>query len=274
MFYLLDKPKGITSFKCIKHFSRIKNIQKIGHTGTLDPLATGLLLIATDDDTKLIDYVDKGFKSYTATMKLGLVSDSYDSDGNILEEKEVTSTKEEITEVINSFLGKQKQMPPIFSAKRVNGKRAYDLARKGIEVKLNTSDVEVKEIKDIIFIEDDVVQFTVEVSRGTYIRSIIHDAGTKLGCGAIMTELRRITIGNLNESMLGTEIDVRNIFIHETIELDSYLDLINGKPVSYAAPDGTYGITFKTDIIGIIKIENFMVKPIKLFGNKFTRWGF
>ena len=198
MFYLLDKPKGITSFSAIKKFAKERKIKKIGHTGTLDPMATGLLLIATDDDTKLIDYVDKGFKSYKATMLLGQTSTTYDIEGEILETKNVDLSEEDIKEALTSFVGKQSQMPPAFSAKRINGKRAYDLARQGKEVVLNACEIEITKIENITFLSNKEISFDVEVSRGTYIRSLIHDLGTKLGVGAVMSGLRRISIGPLN----------------------------------------------------------------------------
>ncbi|MCK5945854.1 MAG: tRNA pseudouridine(55) synthase TruB [Mycoplasmataceae bacterium] len=274
MFYLLDKPKGITSFGAIKDFSRKNNITKIGHTGTLDPLATGLLLVATDEDTKLIDYIDKGFKTYVATMVLGKESDTYDIEGKITSEKEVNATEEEIEKAILSFVGKQDQMPPIFSAKRVNGKRAYDLARQGKEVKLKTSKVEIKEIKDIKFISKTEVSFEVEVSRGTYIRSLIHDIGEKLNTGALMSELRRTKIGHLNESQLGKPVGVFHLLTIDTISTDRMKDLVNGKKIPTKLKEGLYALKYKNDIFGIVQVEKSYIKPKKLFGNKFREAGF
>ena len=274
MFYLLDKPKGITSFSAIKKFSRENNIKKIGHTGTLDPLATGLLLVATDEDTKLIDYIDKGFKTYRATMVLGKESDSYDSEGKILFEKEVKSSREEIEEAIKSFVCTYDQMPPIFSAKRVNGKRAYDLARAGKEVKLKTSKVTIKTIENIEFISDTEVSFEVEVSRGTYIRSIIHDIGEKLSCGALMSELRRTKIGHLNESQIGKPVGVFHLLTIDTLSTDRMKDLVNGKKIPTKLKEGLYALKYKNDIYGIVEVTKNFIKPKRLFGNKFREAGF
>jgi len=273
MFYLLDKPKGISSFSAIRRFAKENNISKVGHTGTLDPLATGLLLVATDDDTKLIDYIDKGFKTYRASMELGKVSDTYDSEGKIVEVKKDLPLQKEIDEALLSFIGKQEQMPPAFSAKKINGKKAYDLAREGKEVKLKTSSIEIKEIKNIVH-EVDVISFDVTVSRGTYIRSLIHDLGTKLGCGAIMTGLRRTEIGSLTEKELGKEVNVLSLLTLKTIKTKNMKELIDGKQVYSSEKNGTYALEYNDDIFGIVKVNNKELKGVKLIGNKFRKAGF
>ncbi len=274
MFYLLNKEKGISSFKAIRNFASEREIKKFGHTGTLDPLATGLLLIATDDDTKLIDYVDKGIKSYTATMTLGKTTDTYDSEGEVTSEDEVVATDEEIISVINSFVGTYDQVPPKFSAKKVDGKRAYSLAREGKEVELKAVSVTISKIEDVKKVETNVFQFTVEVSRGTYIRSLIFDMGQALECGAFMSDLERITIGSLTMAQANQEIDIKDLLTLDLIETEKMKEIFRGIRVETKARDGKYGLLYKDDIFGIVKVKKGWMTSFKLFGNKFTKEGF
>ncbi len=271
MFYLLDKPKGLSSFKAIRTFAFENNIKKIGHTGTLDPLATGLLLVATEEDTKLIDYVDKGVKTYRASMKLGFVSDTYDSEGEVEETKKDIPSKEEIEKELMSFVGKQKQMPPAFSAKKINGKKAYELAREGKEVVLKEVEIEITKIEDIVF--GDSISFTVEVSRGTYIRSLIHDLGSNLGCGAIMDDLRRTKIADIDESMIGKEINILSLLTMPLIKTDSMKDLLDGKLVKTESENGVFILEYKDDAFGTVEVTDGFMKAKKLIGNKFTKVG-
>lgn len=274
MFYLLDKPKGISSFSAIKAFAREKNIKKIGHTGTLDPLASGLLLIATDEDTKLIEYIDKGFKTYDVTMVVGQWSDTYDSTGNISFTKNTLPTEKEVVSSINTFIGKQQQMPPIFSAKKISGKKAYELARKGETVILKPANIEVKEIFNINKLSDESYSFSVTVSRGTYIRSLVHDIGMQLKCGALMSELRRTKIGDLDEEQIGSEVKIFSLLTIPTIKTDKMKELLDGKIVSTTAPDGLYALEYKNDIFGTVKVEKNIMKANKLLGNKFRMENF
>ncbi len=269
MFVLLDKAKGISSFKAIDNFKRENNINKIGHTGTLDPLATGLLLVATDNDTKLIDFMDKGDKTYVATMQLGVISNTYDSEGEIENVTDELPIKEVVETELQKFIGVQEQMPPAFSAKKINGVAAYKLAREGKEVKLKTSTIEINTIKVLDF-NKDIVIFEVNVSRGTYIRSIIHDLGQRIGCGAIMTELRRTTIGPLTEKDLGKDVNIEKLLTLPIIEITKkeVMILIKGIPV-----ENKYGIKGKHIakvngvICGIIKGSK-QIHSVKLFGKK------
>ncbi|CAM9104438.1 tRNA pseudouridine(55) synthase TruB [Mycoplasma todarodis] len=269
MFVLLDKEKGISSFKAINNFRRENNIKKIGHTGTLDPLATGLLLVATDDDTKLIDFIDKGEKTYVATMQLGVISNTYDSEGEIEHVSDTLPTKEVIEQELKKFIGIQEQMPPAFSAKKINGVAAYKLAREGKEVKLKTSTIEINTI-EILEFDKDIVVFEVNVSRGTYIRSIIHDLGQRLGCGAIMTELRRTTIGPLTENNIGIDVDIEKLLTLSIIELkkEEIMILINGISIENKyGIEGKYVAKVNGVICGIIQAGE-RIKSLKLFGKK------
>ena len=165
-------------------------IKKIGHSGTLDPDATGVLLILIQKATKALPYLQDHDKSYHATMYLGKTTDTYDAGGKVTSESDAIVSDEQISETILHFIGKQKQLPPMYSAKKVDGKKLYELARKGIEVERKPSDIEIYgiSIEEISFPR---VSFSVDCSEGTYIRSLIHDMGQQLGCGAYMESLRR-----------------------------------------------------------------------------------
>lgn len=204
---LFDKPYGQTSFGVvnrvrgiIKRKLHVKNI-KVGHAGTLDPLATGLLVLCTGKMTKEISTIQDAEKEYTGTVTLGATTPSYDLETAIYQTFPTDHiTDELIREVALSFHGEQDQMPPIFSAKQVDGKRAYTLARKGKEVKLDAKRIVIREfeISDIRRNNGLEVDFRVSCSKGTYIRSLVHDLGLALNSGGHLTALRRTRIGNLS----------------------------------------------------------------------------
>ncbi len=274
MFYLLDKPKGITSFKAIKDFAKKNHIAKIGHTGTLDPLASGLLLVATDEDTKLIEYVDKGHKTYEASMILGKISDTYDIEGIIAEVSDIIPEESLIIEMLKSFEGLSMQMPPAFSAKKINGKKAYELARVGTIIDLKPTQVEIKDITDFKKLSANEFSFQVTVSRGTYIRSIIHDLGQKLGCGAIMGDLVRTQIGSHSMAEKNSKINAVDLLALPTIKIKDMQDLYHGKEVGVNAKDGLYALEYNNDIFGVVEVKDNFAKGSKLLGNKFMKAGF
>lgn len=195
-FYIIDKPKGWTSHDVVAKMRGILKERKIGHLGTLDPLATGVLVVAVGREaTKQIQQFMKLDKEYVVEMELGKISDTYDSEGKVetTEFDLANLDKKLVQETLEGFWGTSMQMPPAFSAKKINGKKAYELARAGkpvelklVEVTMQGRDIEV----DLPF-----VRFTLTVSSGTYVRSLVHDVGQKLGCGAIMTALRRTRVG-------------------------------------------------------------------------------
>lgn len=199
---LVDKPLDWTSFQAvnkikfqIKREFNIKKI-KIGHAGTLDPRATGLLIVCTGKFTKKIPQIQDAPKEYIAEIKLGVQTESYDTEKpEILPEDISHLTEEEIIKAIASFQGEIEQTPPIFSAVKIDGKRAYSLARAGEKVKMKTRIVNIFAITNIEF-NLPFVRFTVACSKGTYIRSLAHDIGQKLGVGAYLFNLRRTKIGD------------------------------------------------------------------------------
>jgi tRNA pseudouridine55 synthase len=202
---LVDKPKGWTSFDVVakvrgivkaelrKETPSLKNV-KVGHTGTLDPMATGLLVLCIGKYTKKVPDMIRHDKTYEVEMTLGATSTTGDQEGVITKigQEKVISIKE-LDQVLNQFVGEQMQTPPIFSALKVNGQRAYDLARAGKEVKLEPRKCTVYDLRLSTY-DYPVVTFTCSVSSGTYIRSLVEDIGKKLGVGAYMSELRRTRV--------------------------------------------------------------------------------
>lgn len=195
-FIFLDKPAGPTSFGLVAWLRRITGIKRIGHAGTLDPFATGLLILGVAREaTKRLDEFLKLGKEYEATLRLGATTDTFDTEGKITEGyKGEKINNKEIKSVVASFLGKQKQVPPMFSAKKIGGKKLYELARAGKEVVRVPSDIEIFKIK-ILKYRWPELKIRVTCSSGTYIRSLADDIGAKLGCGAYLMALRRTKIG-------------------------------------------------------------------------------
>ena len=193
---LIDKPKGITSRDVVNMLCKQLNTKRIGHTGTLDPMATGLMVICVNKATKLVEFLTNHDKSYIAKVKLGLKTDTYDITGNIVEENHnYQITKEEIENVLKSFVGEYLQEVPIYSSIKVNGKRLYEYARKGEKVILPKHLVEIKDIKLLEYNKDSFT-FSVFVSKGTYIRSLVNDISNRTGICMTLEELRRITVDN------------------------------------------------------------------------------
>lgn len=187
------KEKGMTSFGVVSRMRRIFNQKKIGHTGTLDPEVEGVLVICMGKATKLVEDMSRGTKSYRCTMLLGRTTDTQDLTGTTLRECAVTATEEDVRRALLSFSGKQMQVPPMYSAVKVNGKKLVDLARRGIEVERKAREVEFSEIGlDEIALPQ--VTFHVTCSHGAYIRTLCHDVGEALGCGACMASLVRTRV--------------------------------------------------------------------------------
>ncbi len=186
----LDKPCNMTSFMAVKRVSRILGVKKAGHTGTLDPMATGVLVIMLSHCTRFIELLPEHRKSYSARVKLGLTTDTLDITGEILSENPVNVTEEQLVKIAEQFRGEISQIPPMYSAIKKDGERLYDLARKGIEIERESRKVTIEKLEIYDF---NGIEFSMDVtcSAGTYIRSLCDDIGKALGCGAVMTELRR-----------------------------------------------------------------------------------
>ena len=194
----IDKPKNITSFTVIKRLKRILNIKKIGHTGTLDPFATGILAVALGEATKSIRYLNQN-KVYKFNVVFGELKDTDDITGKTIKKSNIIPTLSEIDKCIEKFIGKHKQIPPQFSAVKVNGKRAYKLARDNQKFELKAKDVFIKNIECLGTKNKNEYSFIVECSTGTYVRSIARDLGKMLGTFAYVSELRRVKIGKIDE---------------------------------------------------------------------------
>ncbi len=217
------KEPGYTSFDVVAKLRGILKQKKIGHTGTLDPDAEGVLVVCLGKATKLCDVLTDKDKSYDATLMLGKTTDTEDSSGKILTETEVQVTKEEVEAAIYSFIGEYDQIPPMYSAIKVNGKKLYELARQGIEVEREPRRVVIHSI-EILSIELPYVKMKVSCGKGTYIRSLCRDIGNKLGCGGIMDKLVR---GSVNATETGKVFTTDNALRLDEIEVKVKNDTIS-----------------------------------------------
>lgn len=212
-FILINKPSGMTSHDVVDKLRKITGIKKIGHAGTLDPFATGLLILGISRKaTKKLSQFLKLDKEYIATLRLGAESDTFDKEGKIIEEKvEKIPSINEVKKALNSFIGEIEQIPPIFSAKKIKGKKACDLARRGKKVELKPQKVKIYEIS-LIKYEFPFLKIKVKCSSGTYIRTLASDIGKKLGCGAYLENLKRTKIGpfSLKEAVSLSELNSNN----------------------------------------------------------------
>lgn len=190
------KEKGYTSHDVVAKMRGILKIKKIGHTGTLDPDAEGVLPVCIGKATRLVDLITDKDKTYEAVLKLGVVTDTQDLTGQVLKTSEVTVGLPEITKVIESYVGDYEQLPPMYSAIKVNGKKLYELARQGKEIERNTRKVTIYAIRILEYSEaDHEIRVSVDCAKGTYIRTLLHDIGETLGCGGAMKSLLRTKVG-------------------------------------------------------------------------------
>lgn len=194
---ILNKPQDWTSHDCVAVCRRVTGVKKVGHGGTLDPMAEGLLPVFIGKATKIMEYLDLDYKTYRCTAKLGITTDTQDVWGEVLEEKSTADvTESEIMEKLQAFRGRITQLPPKYSAVRINGKRLYEYARDGEDVEIRPRDVEIKElVVTDIDMDAHTVTFDVTCSKGTYIRTICSDLGDALGCGGAMQSLSRTESG-------------------------------------------------------------------------------
>ncbi len=194
-FFVIDKPAGITSHDVVSRVRRILGTRKVGHTGTLDPFATGVLPVAVNEGTKAIPFLDEGVKCYEAKLKLGVTTDTLDITGKILSTADYSSIDEKrFAQLLPQFIGKIEQVPPMFSAIKIDGQPLYKMARQGQEVERKSRHVEIRSI-EITGFELPYVNISVNCSRGTYVRSLADDMGKAIGCGAVLQELRRTESG-------------------------------------------------------------------------------
>lgn len=285
---LLNKPKGMTSHDCVNRVRRLFKTKKVGHTGTLDPNVTGVLPICINNATKIIQFMELDTKSYQAVISIGTSTSTEDSEGEVIEQnlsyKKIT--RDEILDVLNSFLGKQKQIPPMISSVKVNGKKLYQYARENKTVERPVRDIEIFEIellsKESIFEGNEVTfEFRVHVSKGTYIRTLAVDIGQKLGYAAHLKDMIRTQSGQfkLEDCVTFEEIeqaDVQLISIYEALKdrfmitCDNQLEekIKNGKKLkNIHQQDEIVFVNQHQEVIGIYKIDENnqeLIKPIRV----------
>ena len=249
---LINKPAGYTSHDIVGIVRKKLHTKKVGHCGTLDPDATGVLVVCVNKATKAIQFLMSDTKVYRATLSLGKSTDTYDASGKILEEKEVGQiSKAQVIDVLNSFLGKSKQKPPIYSAIKVNGKKLYEYARNGEEVEIKERDIEIMMIELIDFSNNEIV-FDVKCSKGTYIRSLCVDIAKKLGYPGHMSHLERRQAGRF----LITDCVTLEQLENDDYSLRSIDDALCGFPqLKLDDPTPVYhGKQIKSDLTGQVAI--------------------
>ncbi|MFI3260308.1 MAG: tRNA pseudouridine(55) synthase TruB [bacterium] len=277
---VVSKDKGVTSRDVVNSICKIFNTKKVGHTGTLDPMATGVLIICIGRYTKLVDYITSENKEYIAGVKLGITTDTLDTTGNILGTSNVGTTKSEVLTSLNYFTKKYEQQVPIYSAVKINGKKLYEYARNNEKVDLPVREVNILETELLSFSEDEF-EFKTLVSKGTYIRSLIYDVCKNFNHDGVMSSLIRTKQGKvcLEESYTLDDIkqgnykllNARDILCYEEIIVteDELFKVKNGTKINKNVKDGKYIIMNKeeeiaiyefTDSIGrmsvLLKIEN------------------
>ena len=288
------KEKGFTSHDVVAKLRGILHIKKIGHTGTLDPDAVGVLPVCIGKGTKLCDMITDTDKTYEAVMLLGISTDTQDISGNVLSKKDVAVDEKTLIETIDSFVGEYKQIPPMYSAIKVNGRKLYQLAREGIEIERSPRDVYIRSIhiNDMNLQDGEPsVTMTISCSKGTYIRTLCHDIGEKLGCGACMKSLSRTRVGrfyiddsytinqiaalNLKGELSSIVTPVDSMFDYPEIRIKREYDklLYNGNQLPLSAGKALDGNTDDKvriynesgEFIGIYSMDDSGYKPVKIF---------
>lgn len=275
---VVNKPKGCTSHDVVYKVKKIFN-KKVGHTGTLDPMAEGVLPILVGKGTLLSKYLINHDKKYMVKLQLGIKTDTADSEGKVIEEKKVKETqlnKENIIQILKTFIGKQEQIPPIYSAIKVNGKKLYEYARKGQEVDIKVREIEIYDIKLMNFsAEEKQIEFEVFCGKGTYIRSLCEDIAKKFDTVGYMKELKRIQVGDytIDNSITVQELEklkenIQLITIEKIFENKKSINLndaklqlfLNGVKLTQKFDDDIYRIYNNDKFIGLGIIEDNLLK--------------
>ena len=276
---LVNKESGMTSRDVVNKISHIFNTKKVGHTGTLDPMATGVLAIGIGKALKVLEYITALEKEYEAEITLGISSDTLDITGNIINRVEVNITEEDIDKVLESFIGDYDMEVPKYSAVKVNGKKLYEYARNNEEVILPRHNVKIYSIKRISDIKDNKFSIRCKVSKGTYIRSLVRDISNRLGTVGVMSKLNRISQGKfkLEDCYTLEDIEKNNykfISILDSIDLpkieakeEDIKKILNGVKLKDIYNLDLFCFTNNKDILAIYKKDNGMVKPVKVFNN-------
>lgn len=275
---IINKPKNYTSHDIVNIIRKNFNTRKVGHTGTLDPNATGVLPLLIGEATKLSKYLINHDKQYEVVLKLGVKTDTADAEGKVIEEKPVTiNDKNFIINMINSFKGIQEQKPPMYSAIKVNGRKLYEYARAGQSVEVKPRKIEIYDIQ-VININNTEISFKVSCSKGTYIRSLCEDIANKIGTIGYMKELNRVNVGvfNIEDAISLEDIGKENIVSEKLITIQKFFKdkesirltnkqlqrFLNGVSLNYKDyVDGIYNIYNENDqYIGIGVIDKYCLK--------------
>ena len=274
---IINKPKNYTSHDIVRKAKKLLN-EKVGHTGTLDPNATGVLPLLIGKGTLLSKYLIEHDKIYEAVLKLGEKTDTADGEGKVLESQNVEQSilkKENIERIFNNLEGKQEQIPPMYSAIKLNGKKLYEYARKGIEVEVKPRTIEIYKL-ELIKIEDMEIIFRVSCSKGTYIRTLCEKIAEELGTIGYMKELKRIQVGefNIKDSITIEELENQEIVSNKFITIEKYFSsyenivlnerkfqlFLNGVQLTYELKDGIYKIYKENEFIGIGTVKKKLLK--------------
>jgi len=269
---VVNKEINRTSRDIVNDLNKILGTQKIGHTGTLDPIATGVLVICVGKYTKLVNLLTSLDKEYIATIKLGIKTDTLDITGNVVEEKQNNVDKEQVINTLNSFIGESIQEVPIYSAVKIKGKKLYEYARNNESVELPKRNIIVNKIELLSF-DNDLITFKVNVSKGTYIRSLIQDICTKLNTVGTMASLVRTKQGKFDIENSYTLEDIKNnnykflnvkeLFDYKVIELtdEEYFRVKNGNFINIDLSNQLVILTYQEQDIAIYEINDKIAKP-------------
>ena len=278
---IVDKPQGWTSQDVTARLRRVFNTRRIGHGGTLDPMATGVLPVFVGRATRGVEFFEHAEKIYEATIRLGLTTDTEDVTGEVLSQQEVSISEEEFLGILPQFRGKIQQIPPMYSALKVNGQKLCDLARKGKEVERQPREIEIFQLECLEF-SGETARLRVHCSKGTYIRTLCKDIGQALGCGGCMAALRRVTAGEytIEESVpLQELLDAQRPEEHlravdtmfrsyEAVTLTANQEkrCRNGNAFSVALADGTYRAYAQSgEFLMLAKVEAGVMSTVKSF---------
>ena len=274
---IINKPKGYTSRDVINILNKVLNIKQIGHTGTLDPLATGILVCLIGRATKLANILTNQDKEYIASFKLGLLTDTLDITGKVLKKENFIYDKKDIIKAINSFKGTYNQEVPAYSAVKIKGKKLYEYARLNEEIELPKREINIYDIK-LLSIKGDIITIKTKVSKGTYIRSLIRDIGVYLGTYATLTDLERTTLGQFNIKDSNTIDDVVNNKYHfysvlnllkdylkEEIDPEMLFKVKNGQILEKSIEDYILFTVNNQEIALYKKYDDNHIKPYIMF---------
>lgn len=281
------KPPNMTSHDVVSVVRKKFNIKKVGHTGTLDPMAVGVLPICIGKATKVVDYIQEKTKTYRAELTLGQITDTQDKWGKVIETRKINVSKDTIFNIIKSYIGDIEQIPPMYSALKYKGKKLYELAREGVTIDRKARNVSIYSII-ILNITDNKILFDVHCSKGTYIRTLCHDIGLDLGCGAHMSFLARLKSGNFTIENTITIEELQNLnakdiesnylynidypmYNFQRINLDKcqLKSVLNGCPIDIQ--NVSYNRNFKTNEPVLIYVDNLFLALGEFKGNNLVK---